>query len=119
MLFRSKYDAVRAAELRQRRKEASTGELDDSFAMSGVGGHAEKKHTKRLSVSANEIIQTAARKLHKDGAVKGPGRRASWHEYDDLTGPERGEEDVGVESELGKLEVKEVSSGERWAYVAT
>jgi len=55
------------------------------------------------------------RKLNKDWAVRAP-RRASWHEYEDLTGAERGEEDVGIESELGKLEVKEVSSGQRWAY---
>ncbi|PWN32443.1 uncharacterized protein FA14DRAFT_111934, partial [Meira miltonrushii] len=57
-----------------------------------------------------------AEALHS--AVKGPGRRASWHEHDDLTGEETGENDVGVESELGRLESKQVASGERWAYVA-
>ncbi|KAK0547787.1 hypothetical protein OC846_004383 [Tilletia horrida] len=55
------------------------------------------------------------RRLNKDWTVRAP-RRADWHEYEDLTGAERGEEDVGIESELGKLQVKEVSSGQRWAY---
>ncbi|KAK0520803.1 hypothetical protein OC842_006986, partial [Tilletia horrida] len=58
------------------------------------------------------------RRLNKDWTVRAP-RRASWHEYEDLTGAERGEEDVGIESELGKLQVKEVSSGQRWAYAVS
>lgn len=45
-------------------------------------------------------------------------RRASWHPFDDLTGTERGEEDVGVESEIGHLEQKNLAKGERWAYAA-
>lgn len=119
-----RYDAARAEELRRRRKEAN-GEIhpDDSIPMSNVTPHGspnnEKRRTHRLSITANDMLNTATRKLHKDRAVKGPSRRASWHEYDDLTGAERGEEDVGVESEIGHLETKEMSSGERWAYVAT
>ena len=120
-----RYDPVRAEELRNRRKDTSGGASHgNDIPLSSMQGPnetmaAEKRHTRRLSASAGVMLETATRKLHKDGKVKGPGRRASWHEYDDLTEAERGEEDVGVESELGKIESKEVSSGERWAYVAT
>lgn len=114
-----RYDPIRAEELRIRRKQSKGESEEESFAMSDIKPASEKSHMRNISASANNMLQTAARKFNKDGLIKGPGRRASWHEYDDLTGPERGEEDVGVESELGKLEVREVTSGERWAYVAT
>ncbi|WFD27173.1 hypothetical protein MNAN1_002169 [Malassezia nana] len=42
----------------------------------------------------------------------------SWHPYDGLTLAETGEEDVGMEGELGHLQSKELSSGQRWAYIA-
>jgi low temperature requirement protein LtrA len=118
-----RYDPVRAEELRKRRKEAyGHADPDDSIPLSDMPNSSpqtEKRHTRRLSTSAVNILDTATRKIHKDYKVKGPSRRASWHEYDDLTGAERGEEDVGIESELGKIESKEMTSGERWAYVAT
>ncbi|PWN32444.1 uncharacterized protein FA14DRAFT_181133 [Meira miltonrushii] len=65
------------------------------------------------------MVDSSMRRLNKDSMVKGPNRRASWHEYDDLTGDEMGEMDCGIESELGHLRSKEVASGQRWAYVAS
>lgn len=41
----------------------------------------------------------------------------SWHPYDGLTLAETGEEDVGMEGELGRLQSKKLSSGQRWAYI--
>lgn len=119
-----KYDPVRAEELRKKRKQANGELAPDSIPMSNISPYGspstEKRHVRRLSVTANEILLTATKKIvSKDSIVKGPGRRASWHEYDDLTEAERGEEDCGVESQLGELQSREVSSGERWAYVAT
>ncbi|MCO5588070.1 hypothetical protein L7F22_042025 [Adiantum nelumboides] len=86
--------------------------VEKSTMPSGGGGHQRQ-------FSVGNILDTGMRKINKDSAVKGPGRRASWHEHDDLTGEETGENDVGVESELGRLESKQVASGERWAYVAS
>jgi len=120
-----RYDPIRAEELRKRRKEAhGQFDPDDSIPLSTMkelpnDTTEKRRQTRRLSVSAGELLGTATRKLHKDYNVKGPSRRASWHEYDDLTGAERGEEDVGEEGEIGCIESKEVSSSERWAYVAT
>lgn len=118
------YDPVRAEELRQQRKSKHA---DNAIPMYGLPSHnrststafsPEKasQHVRRTSMAAGMALSKA---FNKDAVVKGPGQRASWHEYDDLTGAERGEEDVGIESELGKIETKEVSTGERWAYVAT
>ena len=45
-------------------------------------------------------------------------RRGSWHPFDDLTAGERGEEDVGIESEIGHLEERDLTHGQRWAYAA-
>ncbi|SPO28447.1 uncharacterized protein UTRI_04844 [Ustilago trichophora] len=45
-------------------------------------------------------------------------KRASWHPFDDLTPGEKGEEDVGIESEIGHLEEKDLTHGQRWAYAA-
>ena len=45
-------------------------------------------------------------------------RRASWHPFNDLTPGEKGEEDVGIESEIGHLEEKDLTHGQRWAYAA-
>ncbi|KAJ1023190.1 hypothetical protein NDA16_003343 [Ustilago loliicola] len=45
-------------------------------------------------------------------------KRADWHPFDDLTPGERGEEDVGIESEIGHLEEKDLTHGQRWAYAA-
>ncbi|KIS67964.1 uncharacterized protein UMAG_11048 [Mycosarcoma maydis] len=45
-------------------------------------------------------------------------KRASWHPFDDLTAGERGEEDVGIESEIGHLEQRDLTHGQRWAYAA-
>ncbi|KAJ1024947.1 hypothetical protein NDA18_004233 [Ustilago nuda] len=45
-------------------------------------------------------------------------KKASWHPFDDLTAGERGEEDVGIESEIGHLEEKDLTHGRRWAYAA-
>lgn len=47
-------------------------------------------------------------------------RRSSWHPYDDLTADEQGNEDVGVEGEIGQMEVKErLDKGQRWAMVSS
>lgn len=45
-------------------------------------------------------------------------KRSSWHPFDDLTPGERGEEDVGIESEIGHLEERDLTHGQRWAYAA-
>lgn len=45
-------------------------------------------------------------------------KRGSWHPFDDLTAGEKGEEDVGIESEIGHLEEKDLAYGQRWAYAA-
>ncbi|WFC95967.1 hypothetical protein MBRA1_002623 [Malassezia brasiliensis] len=45
-------------------------------------------------------------------------RTLSWHPYDGLTLGETGEEDVGMEGELGHLEMKELSAGQSWAFAA-
>lgn len=45
-------------------------------------------------------------------------RGIDWHPYGGLTHDERGEEDVGMESELGHLEAKALSQGQRWAHAA-
>ena len=45
-------------------------------------------------------------------------RTLSWHPYEGLTLGETGEEDVGMEGELGHLEMKELSAGQRWAFAA-
>ncbi|CAO1635461.1 unnamed protein product [Parajaminaea phylloscopi] len=47
-------------------------------------------------------------------------RRSSWHPYDDLTADEQGNEDVGIEGEIGQMEVKErLDKGQRWAMVSS
>lgn len=43
-------------------------------------------------------------------------QKLPWHPYEGLTLAETGEEDVGMEGELGHLEMKKLSSGQRWAY---
>lgn len=45
-------------------------------------------------------------------------KRASWHPFDGLTPGEKGEEDVGIESEIGHLEERDLTHGQRWAYAA-
>ncbi|SNX85717.1 uncharacterized protein MEPE_04426 [Melanopsichium pennsylvanicum] len=45
-------------------------------------------------------------------------KRARWHPFEDLTPGEKGEEDVGIESEIGHLEEKDLTHGQRWAYSA-
>ncbi|WFD00129.1 hypothetical protein MYAM1_002875 [Malassezia yamatoensis] len=45
-------------------------------------------------------------------------RTLSWHPYEGLTLGETGEEDVGMEGELGHLEVKEISAAQSWAFAA-
>lgn len=135
------YDPVRSEALRQQRlggggdepvgqsATGGTGEIPmanmlhpQMFGGQAAGGNAsstEKLRRQESRFSMGAVFDNGMRKINKDGMVKSPGRRASWHEYDDLTGAERGEEDVGIESELGRIEAKQVSSGERWAYVAT
>ncbi|CAD6920460.1 unnamed protein product [Tilletia controversa] len=133
-----RYDEERANELKARRAMLhAQGERsgDNSFGSNGSFGMdrlAEKGAGSGATTTARSpnVLEPGLdeenssrrdrlfyrmRRLNKDWTVRAP-RRASWHEYEDLTGAERGEEDVGIESELGKLEVKEVSSGQRWAY---
>ncbi|WFD44371.1 hypothetical protein MPSI1_003039 [Malassezia psittaci] len=45
-------------------------------------------------------------------------RTLSWHPYEGLTLGETGEEDVGMEGELGHLEVMEISTAQSWAFAA-
>ncbi|PKI82839.1 hypothetical protein MVES1_003743 [Malassezia vespertilionis] len=45
-------------------------------------------------------------------------RTISWHPYGGLSLAEHGEEDVGMEGELGHMQVKELTSGQRWAFAA-
>ncbi|KAE8241871.1 hypothetical protein A4X13_0g7224 [Tilletia indica] len=126
-----RYDEAKANELKVARAalhvgERSTSGSGDSF---GMGPVAEKGGFPGPATSSPNLLIPGTdqgesrrdklffrmRRINKDWAVRAP-RRASWHEFEDLTGAERGEEDVGIESELGKLQVKEVSSGQRWAY---
>lgn len=110
-----RYDSERAAAL----KKAFVGQGQD-IAMGDLetGRHsrssASRGAEKRMSDSAQNVLSFGRRKLNK-GWDRGVPRRASWHEHSDLTPAERGEEDVGIESELGNLEEKELSTGQRWA----
>ncbi|PWN25667.1 hypothetical protein BDZ90DRAFT_223281 [Jaminaea rosea] len=46
-------------------------------------------------------------------------RRSSWHYYADLGGDERGDEDVGIEGEIGQMEIKDHNdAAQRWALLA-
>ncbi|PWN43216.1 hypothetical protein IE81DRAFT_346811 [Ceraceosorus guamensis] len=92
----------------------------------GAGG--EKRRASQASESRwgmghgrnpSELLHLSRKLIDKDYAVRAPGKRDSWHAWEDLTGEEIGEEDVGVESQLGNIEAKHVSSGQRWAYAAT
>jgi low temperature requirement protein LtrA len=116
------YDPVRAEQLRQ----AKMGDEGDDIALADLTSDpnlAEKGSVTRKggrnNVAKGKSKEPKGSKKQKKVKVKGPSRHDSWHEYDDLTGCERGEDDVGIESELGRLEAKQLSSGERWAYVAT
>lgn len=79
-----------------------------------------------LRSCASNFCQTAADLSKKvDGATNPHSARVKlskkdvWHPYEDLMGDERGDEDVGVEGELGQMEVKErMDAGQRWALVA-
>ena len=101
------YDAERAAALRAARLEASRERSPSSH------GHGEKEiplsKLSTLSPSAASSMHPAAserrassahlvrRMFDKDYAVRAPTSRDSWHEWEDLTEEEIGEEDVGVE----------------------
>lgn len=81
-------------------------------------------HTLRSRASI--ISQTAAELGKKVDEAINPhtsrvklSKKDIWHPYVDLMGDERGDEDVGVEGELGQMEVKErMDAGQRWALVA-
>lgn len=66
----------------------------------------------------NAIRKTTTKKNSKKLGRLHLNRTLSWHPYDGLTLAETGEEDVGMEGELGKMQMKELSTGQRWAYVA-
>lgn len=85
---------------------------------------AKRSSRARRDPKASEAMQSARAELEAMGATR-PSRMAnrlrlkrelSWHPYEGLTLAETGEEDVGMEGELGHLQVKELSAGQRWAY---
>lgn len=134
------YDEERAAELRQRRAahQDAVKSGDSSVIEMGSPGSSSMKHS-----NSGSTLSAGKRKFDKHFEVRGPNKRNSWHEWADLTGElaparllnvhlltlailalhfageERGEEDVGVESEIGKLETRYVDAAQRFAYAAT
>ncbi|KAG8879349.1 hypothetical protein FRB97_001734 [Tulasnella sp. 331] len=65
------------------------------------------------SVSAKLTPLEAARIARRKAKAK------EWHRVlHTLTENERGEDDVGMEEDLGKIEVREIEHGQRWAYAA-
>ncbi|PWN22174.1 hypothetical protein BCV69DRAFT_267382 [Microstroma glucosiphilum] len=75
--------------------------------------------------SAEEVFKALQEGLEANEAINPHTSRVKlskkdvWHPYEDLMGDERGDEDVGVEGELGQMEVKErMDAGQRWALVA-
>lgn len=93
---------------------------------------AKRNRTAFTNPEKAESIRQARRELLKMHAVKNTNKdgdipdidqrlylhsNLSWHPYDGLTLAETGEEDVGMEGELGHLQSKELSSGQRWAYI--
>lgn len=115
------YDDERTNALREERAAKALADKGDSSFELGLakeqgspdGSQASKHHR------AASKVEAGLRKFDKNWAVRGPTSRDSWHEWSDLTGEERGEEDVGVESEIGKLETRYVEASQRWAYAAT
>ncbi|CAO1613581.1 unnamed protein product [Sympodiomycopsis kandeliae] len=103
------------------------------FELRGLGGPAgsmpgpshESKHVTRpssvmqmVSTSAVNILETTHRTINPYTSGVKLSRKSSWHEYEDLMPDERGDEDVGVEGELGHMSVRAVGKSERWASVA-
>ncbi|PWN46711.1 hypothetical protein IE53DRAFT_322468, partial [Violaceomyces palustris] len=66
---------------------------------------------------ADPPLDTEAAHAAKKSAFK-LSRRDSWHPFEDLTPAEKGEEDVGIETEIGHLEEKTLTSNQKWAYAA-
>lgn len=111
-------------ELQQQQSQTTPSWMQDlkkshSHASTGIGMGEKHSPFAGSQRHLSTMIDSSMRRINKDGMVKGPDRRASWHEFDDLTGDELGEMDCGIESELGHLRSKEVASGQRWAYVAS
>lgn len=98
------------------------GGANDAAAGNGAAGRGrERRHSmmQSLSTSAVNIFESTHRTLNPYTSGVKLSRRSSWHPYDDLMPDEKGDEDVGVEGELGHMNVRErLSKAERWALVA-
>lgn len=111
-------------------KLGAVGRRYDPYGSQLVHNAKPRSEAKNDPVMSNEI-QKARQRLEEMGAVYKPKRQddpfgfsnrlqlkreLSWHPYEGLTLAETGEEDVGMEGELGHLQMKELSAGQRWAY---
>lgn len=103
------YDAEKAGIVR-RAKSQSAAATDPKLAESIQHARQELYDMGAMSPHHSEAIITAPTKRFY------LSKSIPWHPYDGLTMAETGEEDVGMEGELGHLETKELSSGQRWAY---
>ncbi|KAK0544380.1 hypothetical protein OC844_007470 [Tilletia horrida] len=117
------YDHEKASDLRAARAAYGSG---SSSNMDPDSIEGQKTGSQDVPVDSSASIAQSPtsvrdrlfyrmRRLNKDWAVRAPNR-ADWHEYEALSAAERGDDDVGMATELGKMQVKEVSSGQRWAY---
>ncbi|WFD34812.1 hypothetical protein MCUN1_001656 [Malassezia cuniculi] len=82
---------------------------------------ARKKLYEIGALHSEHDADDCARSGNKTWRVRSRPRLAAgldWHPYEGLSHDEQGEEDVGVENELGHIEAKELSQGQRWAHAA-
>lgn len=107
---------------------ASRADIEPQYELHGMG-HApppvddanRDRHSvmQNISTSAVNILESTQRTINPYTSGVKLSRRSSWHPYDDLMPDEKGDEDVGVEGELGHMHVRErLSKAERWALVA-
>lgn len=86
---------------------------------------SDPKKAASIRQARSELLKLKAIKnITPEGGIPDINKRLylhsnlSWHPYEGLTLAETGEEDVGMEGELGHLQTKKLSSGQRWAYIA-
>jgi len=75
-------------------------------------GPRQRKVSATSSSKKKNALEDAREKARKEKAAR-------WaQELHTLTENERGEDDVGMEEELGNIEVREIAPEQRWAYAA-
>lgn len=80
---------------------------------------AMAREQSKVALEDFEMGETLRRRAGQAERIERPTRRSSWHEHDDLFNDEQGNEDVGIEGEIGNMEVKErLVSDQRWALLA-